>query len=94
MHGPFPPDGLLGLHINRMGVVLTGHVPGRWRLITNLSYLEGASVNDGIWPNLCSLRYISVEIMLQLPSVWVSEPYWISNQLTTWCQFTRRTTCS
>ena len=46
-----------------MEVVPKGHVPGRWRLITDLSYPEGASVNDGIRPNLCSLRYTSVEIV-------------------------------
>ena len=45
----------------RMGVVPTGHTPGRWGLITDLSYPEGASVNDGIRRDLCSLRYTSVE---------------------------------
>jgi len=44
-----------------MGVVPKGHTPGRWRLITDLSFPEGASVNDGIDPYLCSLQYTSVD---------------------------------
>ena len=63
MHGPFPPGQIPGVHINRMGVVPKGHVPGKWRLITDLSHPEGASVNDGIRRDLCSLRYTSVEIV-------------------------------
>ena len=30
-------------------------------MITDLSFPEGASVNDGIQPKLCSLKYTSVE---------------------------------
>ena len=61
MLGPFHPGQIMGLHVNRMGVVPKGHTPGRWRLITDLSFPEGASVNDAISPELCSLRYISVD---------------------------------
>ena len=42
-------------------MILKGHNPGKWRLITDLSYPQGASVNDGISPELCSLVYTSVE---------------------------------
>lgn len=59
--GPFPPGALDSLHINRMGVIPKGHTPGKWRLITDLSFPEGKSVNDGISPSLCSLQYTSVE---------------------------------
>ena len=62
--GPFRGDELLKLppcHINRFGVIPKGHNTGRWRLITDLSYPPGESVNDGIDPALCSLSYISVE---------------------------------
>jgi hypothetical protein len=38
MLGPFPPGRIEGLQINWMGVVPKGHTPGRWRLITDLSY--------------------------------------------------------
>ncbi len=61
MIGPFPPHMIPGLHISRMGVVPKGHVPGKWRLITDLSFPRDASVNDGINPRLCSLQYTSVE---------------------------------
>ena len=37
------------------------HQPGKWRLITDLSFPEGASVIDAIDPALCSLEYTSVE---------------------------------
>lgn len=60
MLGPYPPGSVPDLHINRMGVVPKGHVPGRWRLITDLSFPEGASVNDGISRVIC-LKYTSVE---------------------------------
>ena len=61
MLGPFSPGQASEVHINRMGVVPKGHTPGRYRLITDLSFPEGASVNEGISSELCSLRYISVE---------------------------------
>ena len=62
MLGPFcsvcdlPP-----LHINRFGVIPKGHNTGKWRLITDLSFPHGHSVNDGIDPSLCSLAYTTVD---------------------------------
>ena len=35
--------------------------PGKWRIITNLSYPEGRSVNDAINLELCSTSYITVD---------------------------------
>ena len=64
MHGPFPESSLPSLpphHINRFGAIPKGHNTVKWRLITDLSYLPGKSINDGIDPDLCSLSYISVE---------------------------------
>ena len=49
------------IQINRFGVIPKPHQPGKWRLIVDLSYSEGGSVNDGIPPELCSLRYPSVD---------------------------------
>jgi len=55
MLGPFADaDQLPNLHINRFGVIPKGHNSGEWRLITDLSYPQGASVNDAIDPELCS----------------------------------------
>ena len=34
---------------------------GKWRLILDISYPSGGSVNDGVDPNLCSLHYTSVD---------------------------------
>ena len=59
--GPFNPHTITDLHTNRFGVIPKKHQPGQWRLITDLSFPEGASVNDAIDSSLCSLVYTSVE---------------------------------
>lgn len=50
-----------GLHTNRFGVIPKDHATNRWRLITDLSFPEGTSINDGIRPELCSLTYTLVD---------------------------------
>ena len=59
--GPFPSTSAPAVHINHFGVTPKKHQPGKWRLITDLSFPEGSSVNDAIEKPLCSLKYISVE---------------------------------
>ena len=59
--GPCSPSGQPDVHINRFGVIPKKYQPGKWRLITDLSYPEGTSVNDAIDPALCSLTYTSVD---------------------------------
>ena len=49
------------VQISRFGVIPKPHQPGKWRLITDLSSPEGASVNDGIDRQLCSVTYPSVD---------------------------------
>ena len=61
MWGPFRPGQIPNVQVNQMGVVPKGHTPGCYRLITDLSFPAGASVNDGISSKLCSHRYTSVE---------------------------------
>ena len=64
MLGPFREEELAGLpmlHINCFGVIPKGHNTGKWRLITDLSYPPGESVNDDINPELCSPSYTTVE---------------------------------
>ena len=52
--------GLAGsIQVNRFGLVPRGHEPDKWRLIVDLSFPGGSSVNDGIGPELCGLRYTS-----------------------------------
>ena len=63
--GPFDPQGLPGVHTSRFGVIPKGN-SGNWRLILDLSAPEGFSVNDGIEPGLCSLSYVSVEVILRM----------------------------
>lgn len=59
--GPFKKGEIPNLHISRFGVIPKSHKPGKWRLILDLSHPEGASVNDGIAPQLSTLSYVSVD---------------------------------
>ena len=62
--GPLPSSQLSNgqsLQINRIGVVPKGHTPDRWRIITDLSFPHGRSVNDGIAGGMCSLEYTTVD---------------------------------
>ena len=49
------------LHISQFGMIPKGHNTGKWRLITDLSFPQGHSVNDDISSGLCSLHNITVE---------------------------------
>ena len=51
--------------MSRFGVILKNQ-PGRWRLIVDLSHPKGASVNDGIESELCSLSYTSVDAAVRI----------------------------
>ena len=63
--GPVDP-GLEGsIQVNRFGLVPKGHVPDQWRLIVDLFFPGDNSVNDGIDPKLCGLRYTSVDVACQ-----------------------------
>lgn len=59
--GPVDSDTARRVQVNRFGLVPKGHQPGKWRLIVDLSFPRGNSVNDGIEPELCSLHYTSVD---------------------------------
>ena len=67
MLSPFPisftaPE----LHLNRFGVIPKGHNTGKWRVITDLSFPPGRSVNDGVAPELCSLTYTTVDHVAEI----------------------------
>jgi hypothetical protein len=69
MLGPFSTQALAvlpPLHVNHFWVIPKGHDTGKWRLITDLSYPPGLSVNDGIDPELCSLTYTSVDAVAEV----------------------------
>ena len=60
--GPFShTDAPPCTHLSKFAVIPKGHTPGKWRLITDLSSPKGQSVNDGIAPPICSLRYVTVD---------------------------------
>ena len=66
MLGPFSTLHLPACQMNRFGVILKGHNRGRWRLITDLLYPPGQSINDGIVPELCSLSYMTVDRVVEV----------------------------
>lgn len=65
MIGPLPESVLPLLHFNRFGVIPKS-TPGKWRLILDLSFPQGASVNDGIAPDVCHVQLASVDDAVQL----------------------------
>ena len=61
MLGPFPIASMPDIQINRIGVIPKRSSSNKWRLITDLSFPPGKSVNDGINPELTTLSYINVD---------------------------------
>jgi len=70
MVGPLSIEDFPQVHINRFGVIPKNHQPGKWRLIVDLSHPRGKSVNNGIRPELCSLRYSSVDEAVRRLLAW------------------------
>lgn len=65
MLGPFPLSWKPQVHVNRFGVIPKGST-GKFRLITDLSFPQGNSVNDGIHPDWCSLSYSSIDDVVRI----------------------------
>ena len=63
--GPLAPCIHNWIHCSPFGLVPKGRGTGWWRMIVDLSCPEGASTNDGISSDLCSLKYSSVDDALQ-----------------------------
>ena len=59
--GPLPIALSSFCHVNHFGVIPKRRQPGKWRLILDLSFPPGGSVNDGIPTDLCSLQFTSVD---------------------------------
>ena len=55
--GPLTPL----IHVSPLGLVPKSHQVDQWRMIVDLSFPHGSSVNDSIPPELCSLAYASVD---------------------------------
>ena len=58
MIGPLPPSLKPVLHFNRIGLIPKGHSAGKFRLITDISFPHGASVNDGTWYHCPTLPWM------------------------------------
>ena len=72
MIGPLGPELAAKVHINPFKVIPKGH-SGKWRLIVDLLSPAGSSVNDGIDPSLCSLTYITVDMVAEKVVNWGGE---------------------
>ena len=60
--GPFEKGDLQPpVHINRFGIIPKKHQEGKYRLIVDMSYPDGGSINDGIDLDLCSLTCLKLE---------------------------------
>ncbi len=63
--GPFSQIPISNLIISPIGLVPKAQ-PGKWRLIQHLSFPHGQSVNDGINPDVCLVKYASFDLAVQL----------------------------
>ena len=61
MIGPLPLQAREVVHCSPIGLVPKGRQSGQWRMIVDLSYPEGRSVNDGIPDRLCSVNYSAMD---------------------------------
>ena len=59
--GPFDKGTIPLAQVNRFGVIPKSHQPHKWRLIVDLSYPRGNSVNDGVPKDLCSMVYVTID---------------------------------
>ena len=64
--GPLTQAAQSVVHSSPVGLVPKGHATGKWRMIVDLSYPHGCSINDGVQEELCSLRYASLDDALCL----------------------------
>ncbi|XP_077781388.1 uncharacterized protein LOC144327059 [Podarcis muralis] len=63
--GPFVTPPIEGLHISPLGIV-PKKAPGEFRMIHNLSYPKGTSVNDAIPQEMCTVKYSSFDQAVRL----------------------------
>ncbi len=61
LDSPIAPELQGHCQISSIGIIPKPHQPGKWRLIVDLSAPWGRSINDGIDPVVCSMKYASVD---------------------------------
>jgi len=59
--GPVNKSDYPNIHISRFGVIPKRSQPGKWRLILDLSFPPGSSVNDAISSEVSSMKYATVD---------------------------------
>ena len=64
--GPLASQEQALVHTSPIGLIPKPHQVGKWRMITDLSSPRGSSVNDGVDPSRCSLRYASVDQAVEI----------------------------
>ena len=64
--GKLRPSESSSVHVSPMGLIPKSNQPGKFRLICDLSAPSGNSVNDGVSPELCSLKYAKVDDAVSL----------------------------
>ena len=64
--GPLSAEAASQVHTSPIGLVPKGHTTGRWRVIVDLSFPAGHSVNDGMDRDLASIRYTSLDDAVHL----------------------------
>ena len=65
MVGPLPQGSVQAVHCSPVGLVPKARGSGQWRMIVDLSYPNGRSVNDGILSSLCSVSYAALDAALR-----------------------------
>ena len=68
MVGPLPSSTARAVHCSPVSLVPKSRGTGHWRMIVDLSSPLARSVNAGIQPDLCTLRYSSVYDIVQFIS--------------------------
>ena len=62
--GPFNPEDYPSVQVSWLSQ--KNHQPGKCRLIVDLSHPADSSANDGIEPELCSLKYMTVDKAVEM----------------------------
>lgn len=62
MVGPLDRRSYERVQVNRFGLVPKNHQPSKWHFIVDQSHPPGLSMNDGVEPELCSIKYTLVDV--------------------------------
>lgn len=63
--GPLSREVVSQVHVSPIGLIPKPHQEGKWRLIVDLSYPRGSSVNAGISEELASISYMHMDDVVE-----------------------------